>query len=105
MPTFEEENWYRKFHEGTFLVKGWRTRTEELLAQWPPTRQEELRERLQRLGEKIGREWARENQVRRIDTASLQRWGGQLSQACQHSMPQLLTMLETIEQEVDQLLS
>ena len=31
MSTQEEQEWYKKFYEGTFLAKGWKGRMEEIL--------------------------------------------------------------------------
>ena len=81
MGTKDEEEWFHKFYEGTFLIKGWRSRMKELLQPFPSAEKEEMRGLLDNLGEKIGREWAKNNRVRRVDTPLLQKWGQDLTNA------------------------
>ena len=81
MVSGQEREWLRKFYEGTFLVKGWKTQMQDLLEDFEGKDRALLDSRLSSLGEKIGREWAKDNAVRRIDTAKLKQWGAQLTRA------------------------
>ncbi len=81
MGTKDEREYYRKFYEGTFLIKGWKDRIKEILKHISDADRELARERLEKLGGKIGGEWARDNAVRRVDTPMLQKWGGRLKKA------------------------
>jgi len=105
MGTKDEEEWFRKFYEGTFLIKGWRSRMKELLQPFSPDKKEEMRGLLDNLGEKIGREWAKDNRVRRVDTPLLQKWGQDLVSA-KRKGPDLLTeAIRNLDIEVDDLLA
>ena len=100
-----EEEWFRKFYEGTFLIKGWRTRMKELLQPFSPAEKEKLQGLLDNLGERIGREWARDNRVRRVDTPLLQKWGQDLTKAKREGPEILAEAIRTLNTEVDDLLA
>lgn len=101
----DEQEWFRKFYEGTFLVKGWKARTKEILQAVLPDRKEEIRKSLEILGEKIGREWAKDNSVRRIDTPMLRDWGERLSAGRKEGPVALEKTIQGVETEVDKVLS
>lgn len=100
----EEREWYQRFQEGVLFFDGWSAISEELLAVFP---EEEWRNRqtmMQRLGVKIGTEWAKKNGERKIDTGMLQRWGDRLRSARLQGTAAIFAALLAIEQEVDLLL-
>lgn len=104
MSTKEEQKWYKKFYEGTFLVKGWKGRVEEILNAVPSPNKEPIRQSLETLGEKIGREWSKDNRARRIDSAMLKQWGEALA-AAKKMQPDLLEQeIAKIDLEVDKIL-
>jgi hypothetical protein len=105
MTSRQEQEWLKKFYEGTFLVKGWRAQTKSLLKDFHGDEREALSVRLSDLGEKIGREWARDNAVRRIDTAQLRQWGDSLTGARREGPDVLISEIRSIAAEVDDLLS
>ena len=100
-----QQEWYKKFYEGTFLIRGWKFRIEEILKGLLSEDQKEMGALLENLGEKIGVEWARENDVRRIDTSQLQLWGKALQKARQKSPEALVQRIRKMNQEVDQKLA
>ena len=100
-----EEERYQKFLKGTFLIKGWNARAEEILEAAPPGDRDELQSLLSKLGEKIGREWAKDLKVRKIDTAMLQKWGKQLKEANDSSADEMADSLRKIDREADTILS
>lgn len=100
-----EEEWFRKFYEGTFLIKGWESRMKELLHSFSPAQREEMRGQLDKLGEKIGREWAKDNSVRRVDTPLLQKWGQGLRNAKREGPDVLAETIRNLGTEVDNLLA
>lgn len=104
MATRKEEEWYKKFLDGALMVKGWRARTREILKSFSAEEQALLSDQLARLGEKIGREWSRENDVRRIDTPMLQTWGDGLLLAKKKGARAVMEKIDAIENEVDGLL-
>ncbi len=87
------------------LVKGWKQRMKEILDQTPKAQQDEIRPLLERLGNKIGPEWARDNRVRRIDTAMLQRWGDDLLLAQKKGKTSLIETIYRIDRDVDHILA
>ena len=96
-----QQEWYKKFYEGTFLVKGWKSRMNEVLKGLSPEDKGEMGQRLETLGKKIGMEWAKDNDVRRIDTAQLQRWGNDLQNASQKGGEALADQIQQLNGEVD----
>lgn len=105
MALHNQNSWLRKFYEGTFLVKGWNARMEEILAHVPRDQESEFKKRLADLGDKIGPEWVKDNRNRRIDTQMLQHWGDKLRRCRNESSLQLKCAIEEIEVEVDRILS
>ncbi len=101
MTAKDEQEWFQKFYEGTFLIKGWKHRMKELLQAIPDSDREKVKGLLEGLGQKIGREWARENQLRRIDTATLQKWGDDLRSAKRRGSSALVEEIRKLHQEVD----
>ncbi len=101
----KEEEWYKKFNEGSFVVKGWKARTKEILKPFVSPERDVLKEKLVRLGEKIGREWAKDNSVRRIDTSMLQTWGDDLVAARKKGADALVEKIERLDMDVDQLIA
>jgi hypothetical protein len=101
----DQQEWYRKFYEGTFLIKGWKGRMNEILKGVPSEEKEEMGGLLENLGKKIGMEWARENDVRKIDTAQLQKWGKDLQNAQKKGTKALRERVRELNEEVDQLLA
>ena len=105
MGTKDEEEWFLKFYEGTFLIKGWRSRMKELLQPFSPAERDKMRGLLDNLGEKIGREWAKDNRVRRVDTPLLQKWGQDLLNAKRKGPDVLAETVQKLGTEVDDLLA
>lgn len=105
MANKDQQEWYRKFYEGTFLIKGWKARMNEMLKGLPPQTKGEMENLLKKLGKKIGTEWARENDVRRIDTAQLQKWGKDLQNARQKGPDALAIQIRQLDKEVDGILT
>ena len=101
MAVKDEQEWFQKFYEGTFLIKGWKHRMQELLQAIPASDREKVEGLLEGLGRKIGREWARENRLRRIDTAALQKWGDELRSAKRKGASVLVEKIRKLDKEVD----
>jgi hypothetical protein len=101
----DQKEWYRKFHEGTFLVQGWKSRMKEILKGLSPSDMGDMKNLLENLGKKIGMEWARENEVRKIDTPQLQQWGTELRKAKQKGPEALARQIRQLNDEVDKRLA
>lgn len=104
MATKDQQEWYKKFYEGTFLIKGWKARMNEILKGLSPEEKGEMGNLLENLGKKIGMEWARGNDVRKIDTAQLQRWGKDLQNARQKGSEALAAQIRQLNEEVEKML-
>ena len=105
MGTKREREWYRKFQEGTFLIRGWQSRKKEILEAIPATEKETVDELLGKLGEKIGKEWARNRHVRRIDTAALQKWGERLRKSQKKGSDMLVAEIRELDTKVDEIIA
>jgi hypothetical protein len=81
MPKKTEEENYQRFLKGTFWIKEWDVRVKEILQAVPDEDKVEMKKLLSELGEKIGREWAKDPLVRKIDSDMLRRWGNEIKKA------------------------
>ncbi len=100
-----EEERFQKFLKGTFLIKGWNARSEEILQATAGKNRDEIKALLSRVGVKIGREWARDSNVRRIDTPMLQKWGKELKEAGEAGPDRLVGRLRNLAGEIDRIVS
>jgi len=105
MTNKDQQEWYKKFYEGTFLVKGWKSRMNEILKGLSPEDKGKMGKQLETIGKNIGMEWAKPNDVRKIDTAQLQRWGKDLQNASQKGAEALTGQIQQLNGEVDKKLS
>lgn len=99
-----EKEWYKKFYHGVFFFDGWKEISESILAHLPPEEEKIQKDFVNQLGIKIGTEWSRNNDSRRIDTSMLRGWGKQLRNAAKESPVRLSQVLKTINSEVDKVL-
>ena len=99
----EEEN-FQKFLMGTFLIKGWNVRVKEIIQSVPFEEKREMELLLSELGEKIGREWARDKKVRKIDSVMLLKWGKELKAAVAENPQHLVVQLRNLHKEVEKIL-
>ncbi|MGI6638953.1 MAG: hypothetical protein ACOX4Z_07890 [Desulfobulbus sp.] len=100
----EEQKWYKTFQEGNLLVDGWVDISADILAKLPPAEQPEQQKKLAQLGDKIGREWAKENDIRKIDTDMLKKWGKELKDASKKTSEDLTLVIARIDRQVDSIL-
>jgi len=100
----EEEN-YQKFLNGVFWIKGWNVRVKEILQAVPDEDKVEMKRLLSELGEKIGREWAKESGIRKINTDMLKKWGNELQEAVAINPAQLVKQLKMLERKVNEIMS
>lgn len=101
----DERDWFLTFLKGNFFSDGWELISSEILMNTLVHEREEQKIRLDGLGYKIGREWCKGNDIRKIHTSMLRRWGSDL-RASAADAPELLTeTIQRIDQEVDELLN
>jgi len=102
--TGEELKWFRTFLKGNFFADGWEQIADSLLQRLSTDERAEQQRMLTELGNKIGREWCRDNAVRKIDTAMLKKWSNRLKSTA-NEKPHLLTeVIRNIDGEVETLL-
>ena len=77
----------------------------EMLQQMPPEKKEQIRELLESLGKKIGYEWAKDNEIRKINNSMLQQWGHDLRIAAKNGSDTLIARIRFLDSEVNGLLS
>ncbi len=100
----EARNWYVKFQKGGMFFDGWQEISEDVVAKVPDEEKLRTKVTMMALGVKIGCEWSKENDVRKISTSMLQDWGKQLSSTVDDSPDNLLVVINSIEYEVNELL-
>ena len=103
--TAEELKWYVKFQEGNLLVDGWQDISAGILAKTPDAEKPAQRKLLRNLGYRIGLEWSRDNDIRKVDTAMLKEWGKKLKSAARNNPEKLDVVLLDINTELDSLLN
>lgn len=99
----EEKEWFVVFQEGTLFVRGWKEITAEILAKTPVELKEKQRIALEQLGVKIGCEWSKDNDIRKIDNKMLQKWGRLLNNTAGENPYQLKEVIAEIDQKVGEL--
>ena len=100
----EAKKWYRTFQEGNMLADGWVDISKDILSRTPAAEQPEQQKNLFQLGDKIGREWAKRNDSRRINTDMLKKWGKELKDAAKKDPEALNLALTSINSQVDSII-
>ena len=100
----EAKDWYAKFQKGGLFFDGWKEISEDVVAKVPNEKKITTKVTMLALGVRIGCEWSKENDVRKISTDMLQVWGKQLRKTVENSPHSLLVVITSIESEVDALL-
>jgi len=71
-------NWIKRFYKGTFLTSGWFEERNNLLKNLNENVQTKIKNRLDELGKSIAAEWAKDNNIRKIDTTNVKIWAKKL---------------------------
>lgn len=100
----EEKKWFVTFVEGTFFADGWQEIANSILARFPGEERQLKQRELRELGFKIGREWCKQNSIRKIDTGQLKEWGHLLKSTANDNPDQLSEIIDHIDGEVESLL-
>ncbi len=100
----QEREWYLKFQNGNLFFDGWKTICKKILSKLPPSEEKRTSKILESMGHRIGIEWAKSNNIRRIDNNQLRDWGEQLTQAKKAGGNHLAHTVESISLEVDRIL-
>lgn len=100
----QERAWFETFQRGTLYAKGWQDITAAILAKAPAEIKNDLERNLNDLGAKIGREWSRNNEIRKIDNTMLRQWGDMLEQAAEREPERIPQVVAKLNQKVVALL-
>lgn len=100
----QERAWFETFQRGTLYARGWQDITATILARAPAEIKCDLERNLHDLGIRIGREWSRNNEIRRIDNAMLRQWGSLLEQTAEREPERIPQVVATLNQKVVALL-
>lgn len=103
--SLEEKKWFAKFQEGTFYAQGWKDISKDILSKTPKNLLEKQRVALEFLGVKIGCEWSKDNDIRKIDTDMLKQWGSLLKETVGQNPYQVTDVIAEIDQKVEMLLN
>ena len=100
----EAREWFGKFQEGGMLFDGWKEISDDVVQKVPDNKKIETKVTMLALGIRIGCEWSKENDVRKISTTMLKKWGKQLRKTVADSPVKIPMIINSIEAEVDSLL-
>lgn len=100
----EEKEWFTTFQEGTFYVQGWKEISAEILDKIKQKNEKKvLRRSLNLLGIRIGYEWSKRNDIRKINTEMLEQWGAELQKTAEEKPDKLPVLIADIQDKVLQL--
>lgn len=100
----EESEWYERFKEGAMFFDGWNEISGNILEIFSADKAAENELFVRMLGIKIGSEWCRHNDIRKIDTQMLKHWGDRIRDAVAMGPEITEKILREIDLEVDRLL-
>ncbi len=102
--TEEEWHWYDKFQHGLMFFDGWKNISKNILASLPHEEKTGVKKLLDTMGLRIGTEWSKDNNIRKIDTDQLRSWGKRLEKARREKTINLKETVQIISIEVDSIL-
>lgn len=100
----KERAWYETFQEGGLLFDGWQEISDKVVAKVPEDKKVKTKVTMLALGLKIGCEWSKENEVRKISTDMLKDWGKMIRKTVKNSPESIFVVISSIESEVDTIL-
>ncbi len=95
--------WIDRFYNGFNLVPGWLGITSGILERVESSQRENIESQMESLGQRIGKEWARNNTIRLINTRSASVWRDALLESLNQG--ELHDYLDILNQDVDDILS
>ena len=100
----EEMHWYNKFQHGLMFFDGWKDISKDILANLSYEEKNRVKPLLDSMGLRIGTEWSKANDVRKIDTDQLRNWGKRLKYAKHQGSKNLKETVFLISTEVEAIL-
>lgn len=100
----EAKEWFSTFQEGGILFDGWKEISDKVINNVPENEKVHTKLQMLALGVRMGCEWSKENDIRRISTKMLKSWGSEIREAVKKRPTEIPQVIKKIEGEVDSLL-
>ena len=100
----EAKEWFATFQEGGMLFDGWKDISDKVVATVPENEKLQTKLLMLALGIRMGCEWSKDNDIRKISTKMLKSWGKEIREVVDNSPEKIPYVLKRIEWEVDELL-
>tara|TARA_R100001377_G_scaffold52954_2_gene31096 strand:- start:769 stop:1338 length:570 start_codon:yes stop_codon:yes gene_type:complete len=95
--------WVARFYEGWEMMPiGWRDISDSVLVDLEPVQYRTVDGHLERIGAQISGEWAKDNEVRQIDSRMLSLWAGVMQ--AEYSAAYRIAAVQVIARDVDDIL-
>ena len=95
--------WVARFYEGWEMMPiGWQDISESVLVDLEPVQYRTIDGHLDRIGAQISGEWAKDNEVRQIDSRMLSLWAGVMQ--AEYSAEYRIAAVQVIARDVDDIL-
>lgn len=101
----EARGWFSTFQEGGMFFDGWKEISDDVVEKVPSEKKIRTKITMLALGVRIGCEWSKDNEIRRISTKMLKEWGGKLRDTVDKRPDNIPHVIRNIEAEVDTLLA
>ena len=100
----EAKEWFSTFQEGGMLFDGWKDISDKVIKKVPEEAKVQTKLQMLALGVRMGCEWSKENDIRKISTKMLKNWGKEIRKVVEKSPHDIPLLIKRIESEVDALL-
>ena len=100
----EAREWFSTFQEGGMLFDGWKDISDKVINNVPESEKVQTKLQMLALGVRMGCEWSKENDIRKISTKMLKNWGQEIREVVQTRPTDIPFVINKIEGEVDALL-
>ena len=100
----EAREWFSTFQEGGMLFDGWKDISDKVISNVPDSEKMLTKLQMLALGVRMGCEWSKENDIRKISTKMLKSWGGEIREVVRQRPADIAQVINKIEDEVDSLL-
>ncbi len=100
----EAREWFSTFQDGGLLFDGWKDISDMVTNSVPDSEKVQTKLQMLALGVRMGCEWSKENEIRKISTKMLKNWGGEIRKVVREHPADIPHVINKIEDEVDALL-
>jgi len=100
----EAKEWFSTFQKGGVLFDGWKEISDKVINNVPESEKVHTKLQMLALGVRMGCEWSKENDIRKISTKMLRNWGNEIRETVKSRPGEVPLVINKIEGEVDALL-